>query len=277
MMKRLLIFIIISGCCVVCPGMAGAGGILHVRSSQLKGPLDASVRVDLAWSELQDKRYQVFYQYLAQGAWSEKIRLTDNTTMDHVAPAITTDAGGTVWIVWTVADGTKSRLMVTTCRGPVCVAARQVPSPFSSNTGASIAIDTRGTPWLVWSASDTGADAIVFSRRRETKWDAPQRISKEDEYPDILPVIGLGSDGWPWVCWTGYDGKRYREYASSWTGREWGEETSPAPRNLYDDVGVRQTKSIPPLPEFSFYPVRVAVHMTTWTAIQSLPVKLEDE
>jgi len=272
-----VILIIVFGFLFVWPGSGRAGGIFHVKLSQFKGSSDVSARADLAWSELRGDSYEVFFQHLDQGTWLKKIRLTNEKMMDHVAPSITRDANGTVWIVWTAAKGAESRLCFTRCSGQVCAPARRIPSGYSANTGSSIAIDNDGTPWLVWSASDTGADAIVFSRWHGTEWDPPKQISKEDAYPDILPVIGLDKEGKPWVYWTGYDGKRYNEYITRWTGRKWGEEKVLEPQNVYDDIGVRQTKSIPTLPEFSSYPVRVAVHMTTWTAIQSLPVKLEDE
>ncbi len=278
MKNRLQIVILIVLCgCLARPGLGRAGGIFHVKSSQLKGVPDVSAQVYIAWSELWGKRYEVFYQHLNHGVWSKKIRLTNDKTADNVAPAITRDAKGTVWLVWTVADGPKSQLRFTTCSGQVCAAAQQVPSPFSSNTGSSIAIDNNGMPWLVWSASNTGADAIVFSRWQGTKWDPPQRVSKEDAYPDILPIIGMDKEGNPWVYWTGYDGKHYRAYISLRAGMGWSPEEKLEPKNSYYNTGLQETRSIPNLPEFSSYPLRLAVHMTTWTAIQSLPVKLAKE
>lgn len=278
MMKRLqIILIIILGGCIVWPVLGRSAGPFHVKLSQLKGLSEASARVELAWSQLQDKRYEVFYQHFEKKTWLKKISLTNDKTTDNVAPSITTDAKGTVWIVWTVTDGAKSQLRFTNCSGQVCAAARQIPSPFSSNTGSSIAIDGKGTPWLVWSASDTGADAIVFSRWYGENWDPPKQISKEDAYPDILPIIGMDNEDNPWVYWSGYDGKDYGAYVSRWTGQGWSREQRLEPRNSYNNIGVREIKSLPHLPEFSSYPLRVAVHMTTWTAIQSLPVKIENE
>ena len=64
--------------------------------------------------------------------------------------------------------------------------------------------------WLLaWSAFDGQDDEILWSRRRDDGWTAPQRLHADNSVPDVAPAVATTRTG-ALIAWSTYDGSDYR-------------------------------------------------------------------
>lgn len=270
---------------MLCPGIGMTAEIFHLNRQQpdLSNvdrtgaglPKQYPRRVDIVWAEFSDSHNEIFYQRFNGDDWDSKIQLTHDQN-DNVAPSISVDDTGIAWIVWSVYQGSKAQLYYLTCDEKMsCSEPQIIPSYFSSNTGASVVIDNLGNPWLVWSASSRNeADEIIYSHWNGSEWSPPERISSKDNFPDVLPIIGLDRQGLPWVYWSGFDGRQYRKYFSSWDGSRWSLKKLVGDQKEIQRQGMSELALLPPLPAFVNDPHKISVYIDGAGSIQSLPVKL---
>ena len=225
---------------------------------------DGNIKAELVWSEFGGENNEIYYSHLKDNIWTQKVQLSNNG-FRNISPSISSGTDGITWVVWTAISGSKNHLLFSNCDGKTWSSPTQISTNLSSNTAPSIVVDNENTPWIVWAGFDGQDDDIFFTRWNGFDWDASQRVNKDNSLPDILPIIGIDEDGMPWVEWSGYDGGKYRNYSSRYTGSEWDEEIEAESSNLYE--------SIPGLPDFLNDSGTASIHIKDGREIQSIPLK----
>jgi hypothetical protein len=114
--------------------------------------------------------------------------------------------------------------------GPV-----ETVSPRGPGTQIALACAVlAGGDWLaLWSGFDGGDDEIVWSRRSEAGWTAPERLGGDNAVPDITPAVIATRSG-ALAAWSVYDGEDYRLRLARLAGDAWSlEAVSGARGSLY--------------------------------------------
>ncbi|MFZ3047563.1 MAG: hypothetical protein WA151_16760 [Desulfatirhabdiaceae bacterium] len=188
------------------------------------GQESISPEVQIAWSEFNGQTYQIFFSQKLGKTWTSKKQLsTDNRS--HLIPSLSADENGRTWVVWAASDGIEFRLNVARYDGRNWSESSELPTGMTSNTAPAITVDGDGIPWVVWAGFDGQDDDIFFSRWNGAGWDTPARVHADNVVPDILPTIGIGSNGFPWVRWSGFDRGDYHFFITQWLGKDWGDKT----------------------------------------------------
>lgn len=129
------------------------------------------------------------------------------------------------WFVWTELDKLSGRLMYNVKNKGKWGHSINITTNTSSDMAPSICLDLKGQPWLVWSGTDDNDDDIYYSRWLNNRWQKPLQINIDDQWPDILPTVERDEDNRILVKWSGYNGQRYVQYSSYWTGNKWSRES----------------------------------------------------
>gem|GEM_PF-1190774 len=237
-------------------GVSYAGNFDHAGSDNTQS--------ELVWAEFDGEDYEIYYSSLRDNLWTPKLQLS-NASYTDILPCVSSGTDGLIWVVWTALVGSKSQLFYSNFDGKSWSYPTPITTNLSKNMAPSIIVDNANIPWIVWAGFDGQDDDIFFTRWNGYDWDVPLRVNKDDSMPDILPLIGVDSEGNPWLEWSGYDGKKYINYFSKWTGAEWSEEIEAGSSNLYE--------SIPDLPHFLKDPGTASIHIQDGRNIQSIPLK----
>ncbi len=224
---------------------------------------------EIAWEEFDGEDYDIYYSNFDGSSWTPKIKLSHNSYAD-IYPSISSGADGRIWVVWTTLIGTEVHLSYSNFDGGSWSYSKQISTSLSSNTAPSIIVDKSNIPWIVWAGFDGQDDEIFFIFFYGYEWDAPSRVNKDDSMPDILPVIGIDSFVKPYVVWSGYDGERYKNYSSKWTGSEWADEIESHKNDLYRSMIKNAINIVPDLPEYIDDPDKVSIHIKNAGQIQSI-------
>ncbi len=184
---------------------------------------DGNIKAELVWSEFDGENNEIYYSRLEDNIWTQKVQLS-NKAFRNTSPSVSSGTDGITWVVWTAISGSKSHLLFSNYDGKTWSSPTRISTNLSSNTAPSIVVDNENIPWIVWAGFDGQDDDIFFTRWNGFDWDAPQRVNKDDSLPDILPLSRIDEEGNLLVEWSGYDGEKYRNYSSRYTGSEWDEE-----------------------------------------------------
>ncbi len=104
--------------------------------------------------------------------------------------------------------------------------------PEASVTGLSIAAGPAGDAWLAWSVADSAGMRIRARRWFGGSLGPATDASSGAAGPCVRPSVAVDGLGRSWILWSGFDGRDYEIYRSSWTGSSWA-----APEALTDDAG----------------------------------------
>lgn len=180
-------------------------------------------RASLAWAGPVDGIHNIFYSRLEDGRWTPPLQISDSDK-NQMIPTLAEADEGSAWIVWTEAAGSVGKLRYAYRFNGEWSPARPIETRNAFDTAASVIVDGEGIPWLVWAGAHEGDDEIFYARWQVDGWSEPRQLNIDDAYPDVLPVLELDESGRPLVSWSGFDGERYVEYSSTWTGSEWSGE-----------------------------------------------------
>lgn len=128
-------------------------------------------------------------------------------------PVLFVEGDGLAGMAWLEGSGDGDRLAVRAAawdgRG---WSAPETVSPLGrgGQLALSAAVLGDGSWLLVWTATDETDDETVWSRRLAGAWGAPQRVSVDNEIPDITPALTVLEGGGALVAWSRYDGRSYR-------------------------------------------------------------------
>lgn len=95
------------------------------------------------------------------------------------------------------------------------------PGP-GSQLALAATVTAEGTPLLVWSAFDGHDDEVLWAQRRGARWSPPQRLTDDNQVPDITPALHAGPRGsGVLAAWSRYREGQYQVMAAHFDGRRW--------------------------------------------------------
>ncbi len=234
-----------------------AAGVEKGSAAETK---EDSSTVHIAWSEFDGRTHQIFFARIVDGAETGKTQLSSGNRINLV-PSLSSDDRGRIWVVWSALDGAKTHLNTAWFNGDSWKIT-EYATGMVSNTAPAVAVDPDGLAWLVWAGFDGQDDDIFFSRWNDGAWESPARIHADNSVPDILPVIGIGSNGLPWVRWSGLEGAGYRSFTSYWQGKNWAEKVEQNTSSSSDDSGgIVSDSLLRRLPEIVKEPDKASIHL----------------
>lgn len=175
----------------------------------------------LAYGERDSQgKYRMHFTRYDGQAWSEPFPLSDGRN-EEILPTIGSDDQGGIWVAWTELNGIFGSIRYSFNSTGAWSAPESLATATISDLAPSLAVDREGVAWLVFSGSDGIRDDIFSVRWLGNGWSRPEKIHPDNDTPDVLPQISIGSGGLPVVRWQGFDGGLYRMFSSNWTGSEW--------------------------------------------------------
>jgi len=224
----------------------------------------------MAWSAPVGSGWEIFFSRTTADGWAPAIQVSANGNRNLV-PSVVSDKEGTLWLFWSSQE--KGHFLLYHARVlPDDITAPEVVIEWLTNNMApSALVDESGTLWLVWSGFDGSDDDIFFSKLEGSRWRSPRRVNRDDDSPDIQPLIGLDTDGIPWVVWRGFDNGTYRFFFSKWNGRAWENEKTLENDHAYLQQIRAQLEALPDMPDEVDQPMKGSIH-AGGAPIQSLPL-----
>lgn len=202
----------------------------------------SAARIEIAWTESDGLRHEIFSSSYISGSWEEPVMITDDNA-DNLHPSIDIDANGIKWAVWTAIENSTFEIRYSTFTDGEWLEPKKIPTELESNIKPSIIIGENNIPWVVWAGNNGDLDDIYFSRYSNGEWSESVRVHEINDVPDILPFLDTDETGNPVVTWDTYRGDGYLKVKSSWSDDQW----SP-PVVLTDEE--KNQESLFTLPEF---------------------------
>ena len=177
----------------------------------------------LALGKTGSSGHHIYFSQRSQQKWSSPMQLSFSDKPE-ILPTLASNAQGEIWIVWTELAQGGGKLKFRFRQNGKWNTTVLLKTENTSDMAPSIIVDSEGDTWLVWAGTDHQDDDIFFSRWGNGEWTLPGKVNADDNWPDILPQIGLSDIGMPEVTWSGFDGKNYVTFTSNWTGTAWSPE-----------------------------------------------------
>jgi len=175
----------------------------------------------LVWSQADAAgNHDIYYSRYDGGGWGIPHRITDTPEIDTL-PAVAAEKDGSVWVVWSALSPGASRLAFSRFQGLAWSKPETIETGLSGNAAPVIFMEEDGRIWVAWSGFDGIDDDIFVVTFANGRWSPPVRIGTDDAFPDILPSFSMDSEKGIQIHWKGFDGERYREYSSRFSGARW--------------------------------------------------------
>ncbi|MEW5910908.1 MAG: hypothetical protein AB1659_13980, partial [Thermodesulfobacteriota bacterium] len=174
--------------------------------------------------------------------------MSDNDATNTL-PVIDSGDDGTLWVAWSAARGITSDLHVSYYSSNGWSSPSKIPSRFSSNTSPTILVGEDNLPWIAWAGFDGQDDDIFMIRWNGSSWTSPARVNRNDGTPDVIPMMWRDSKNSIHINWSGFNGKTYANYKSTYAKAGWTDEIEDHD-NEYQASLQQMADHIPPLPDF---------------------------
>jgi len=292
--KNLLCLVLVLICSVLIvtlPGKAAEDN--QGNQLQLNG-VDSSNGLEAVWIEGNDENgYGLYYTKYSNKTWQSKQLIVQSNQM-LVTPCIGGDGSQGNMLVWSVINGSSSDLYFSLYKEGAWSSPKKIETNLASNLSPSLLVDGKNQFWLAWVGLAGTDDDIYFSRWNGSNWAAPIQVNEDNDTPDLFPVLGLGSNGNPWIQWYGYENGKYTQFRRDWNGSSWvdrqemtGRAVAIAGFSLTEagintvtnstfakQEGENGTQTSIVLPDFIQKPEHATLHiLKSKTGIQTLPVR----
>ncbi|WP_417913518.1 TolB family protein [Candidatus Electronema sp. JM] len=187
-------------------------------------PSFGAVRKELAWSQSDGLRDEIYASSFRNGAWSDPVKLTDDNA-NKLHPALAVGPDGSRWVFWSaVAPDSISIGYTMAAKDGAWSQPSVMDTKGSSAITPSALIDSSGTLWLVWAGNDGGQDEIYCRRWVGSAWQEPELVNKANEVPDIKPIISQNAQGQIEVRWQGFRSGKYVPLVAVYAKDHWSAE-----------------------------------------------------
>lgn len=225
-----------------------------------------------AWSAPADSGWEIFFSRLSQQDWGPPLQITESGERNLV-PSLVIAEDQSTWLFWVSQRGSDFQIHYARVERDDSFEIDTVQTVLTNNMAPTALFDPSGTLWLAWSAYDGTDEDIYYAVWEDSRWSPAIRVNQDDYTPDIQPVLGMDSNGEPWILWRGFSEGSYRFFVSRWSGEAWGPEEL-----LTDDSSLLETIRMqfdahPALPPEMQDPLKGSLF--EWGApVQSLPLFL---
>jgi len=207
-----------------------ASGELRVRNLSAKTTLSAPVvkmdRSGRLWVIAEEERTasSIISLSLMENNEIVEKHIVSQGKEYQFSPDLAFDLNNNPWVTWVLYAEEAHRILVKDVfSGRTWKINSGLPAGSFS---PKIVVDSTNRIWVVWTGNTDRRDGIFFSCYDRLQWTPARRLDNDARFPQILPDVGLGAEGLPWVAWCAFDGSDYEIYSASWDGRSW----SPAER-----------------------------------------------
>jgi len=173
------------------------------------------------WEQEGLERNEIYFSRLEEN----KIRTYEKIfrgTFPNFSPDIDFDLENNPWVTWIQYVNRKFYVLVESLRSKETWL---LNSPFFSGAHSpKITVDGNNKIWVFWVGKDRARDEIFYTFYDRVQWSSPCKLNKDNKFPHILPDVGCGFYGLPWIVWSAYDGNDYEIFYSFWNGSKWSEE-----------------------------------------------------
>ncbi len=176
----------------------------------------AAIQQDLAWSQSDGLRHEIFSSTQKDGEWTPPVKITDNNA-NNLHPVLEIGTNGTKWLFWSAVRPNGISVQYAIFQNNEWSEPQTLPMEQHSAITPSVLADKDGGVWLVWAGNDGGNDDIYFSRFQKKMWTDPKIVHTSNEVPDIKPEISYNEEGKIEVSWIGFRSKAYKKLASVYT------------------------------------------------------------
>ena len=171
------------------------------------------VQQDLAWSQSDGLRHEIYTSSYQDGEWISQVKITDNNA-NNLHPVLDIGADGKKWLFWSAVRPDGISIEYAVLENDEWSDPQTLPFEQNSSITPSVLADNKGGVCLVWAGNDGGNDDIYVSWLKGKKWTKPKIIHAPNEVPDIKPEIACNEDGKTEVSWIGFRGSSYTKLVS---------------------------------------------------------------
>jgi len=198
-----------------------------VFAVKLSDKVDDSTGINIAAmvaAEQGKNSQDISYRTYNGKQWTKPFFISNNR-LNSATPAITVDAEGNIWVMWSEANAKATELRyrikhkVSNTWGEV----KSFETGFGNNALPALITDKKGVLWSFWAAVDGEDDEIFYSRYESGSWHKPLRVAPDNKVPDLEPRVALNKFGEPRVSWNSFDMAtyKYRNKVAEWSKDGW--------------------------------------------------------
>lgn len=197
--------------------------------------------MDMVWIDMVGGQHNIMYSAWKEGAWSEPLRVT-NDTLDNLAPCIDTGKDGKKHLVWMAVDATGHRVKHAVLDQSRWSEPDVIPTLPAVSGAPFVTIDDNGVVWVVFAGNDGEDDDIYCTRLINGVWTVYQRVNADNDAPDIHPFIEITTQNQVVITWQGYRDNGYVTLQSVWENGAWqaGTVVQDGVKTEKDFSGVRE-------------------------------------
>jgi len=195
---------------------------------------DISGNLWMIWEENRWGSRQILFGKLKAGKISKERNLSLGRAGNHYAPMLEISSADQPWVVWI--NQIKKNYYLNIQNLYTDQLWTLDPGHGTSAYSPCIVIDGFNRPWIFWVGARGEPDQIFFSYCRGNKWSQPAVLAAKPNTPQFHPSAALDENGYPWICWSGYDGNDYEIYTSGWNGSGWQEPSKISDNQQYADA-----------------------------------------
>lgn len=219
--NKYALFVVLALICCVVMALDTSEAADDTQDDQLQlAGVEPSNGIAVVWVEKKDSQYGLYYSEYQNSTWQSK-QLTFSSNSQMATPCFGGNSTTGNILVWSVRSETTTDLYYSLYQGGAWSSPKKIETGLVSNLSPSLVVDTTNRIWLAWSGSNGKNDDIYFSRLKGSVWESLARVNEENATPDLFPVLGVGSDGYPWIQWNGYEDGKYKQFRKKWNGGSW--------------------------------------------------------
>jgi hypothetical protein len=164
----------------------------------------------VAWQAYRNKADTVFLRAYRQGAWGERLTVTEKTG-DLFMTGVAASAGKAT-VVWSEHSGASFHLRARTYDGQSFGAVENVTSDSGSDLFHQVAADRAGNLHVAYQSWRSGHSGIYLRSKINERWTAEIEISdraRDARANDWDAAVAVDRDGTAWVAWDSYSTGSY--------------------------------------------------------------------
>jgi len=182
-----------------------------------------SKQKELAWSQSDGLRHEIYHSSYKDGYWEKFVQITDNNA-NNLHPVLNVAPDGKKWLFWSAVRPDGISIEYAVAQADTWSEPLKMKLDHRSAITPSILIEDNGTVCLVWAGNNGGRDEIYYSRSAGSSWLDAKIINIINDVPDIKPEVFRNTQGEIEVIWHGFRDGTYKLLTSTYSADSWSPE-----------------------------------------------------